>query len=400
MSKAFLYGVGAKPALLGSKSITENGTYLASDDNLDGYSSVEVNIQGAIETGQFKATFIDYDGEIITIKRKDFGSILTLPEPPQNDRFSFVEWRCSETITDNSIVMPACDIVVGALRTPANGYSQIDIELTPATGLLFKGFSVRSDEPYTTKTRIYYGDGSSEWGEYTNSARISHTYASYGKYTITIQQTTCTYYVDRDPPTATTAIKAAIIGVYLSPYYAHSGFTYGEFDGAVSLKSIIIPAITARAQMFNNTPNLKCIILPEGGVFATRTFGSMKSLKYLIAPYISNFTSVFYAPSFSALEHFDESKDTATATPLTGTTQITKRFFPSNILSFMGTVMTSPTGPFEFDFSQHQQVPTLSNITAFANLNQQTKFYIPTALFATWSTATNWTTYAAYMVAV
>ena len=117
-------------------------------------SSVEVNIQGAIETGQFKATFIDYDGEIITIKRKDFGSILTLPEPPQNDRFSFVEWRCSETITDNSIVMPACDIVVGALRTPANGYSQIDIELTPATGLLFKGFSVRSDEPYT-KTRIY-----------------------------------------------------------------------------------------------------------------------------------------------------------------------------------------------------------------------------------------------------
>ena len=77
--------------------------------------------------------------------------------------------------------------------------------------------------------------------------------------------------------------------------------------------------------MFNNTPNLKCIILPEGGVFATRTFGSMKSLKYLIAPYISNFTSVFYAPSFSALEHFDESKDTATATPLTGTTQITKK---------------------------------------------------------------------------
>ena len=46
MSKAFLYGVGRKPALLGSKSITENGTYLASIDNLDGYDSVEVSVSG------------------------------------------------------------------------------------------------------------------------------------------------------------------------------------------------------------------------------------------------------------------------------------------------------------------------------------------------------------------
>ena len=46
MSKAFLYGVGRKPALLGSKTITENGIYGASADNLDGYASVDVNVSG------------------------------------------------------------------------------------------------------------------------------------------------------------------------------------------------------------------------------------------------------------------------------------------------------------------------------------------------------------------
>ena len=36
--------ISTSSAVLGTKTITENGTYKASDDNLDGYSSVDVNV--------------------------------------------------------------------------------------------------------------------------------------------------------------------------------------------------------------------------------------------------------------------------------------------------------------------------------------------------------------------
>ena len=80
MSKAFLYGVGRKPALLGNKSITENGTYLASDDNLDGYSSVEVNVEGGGGSQNTGVRFIDYDGTVLATF--PVGPGIVAPTPP------------------------------------------------------------------------------------------------------------------------------------------------------------------------------------------------------------------------------------------------------------------------------------------------------------------------------
>lgn len=53
----------------------------------------------------------------------------------------------------------------------------------------------------------------------------------------------------------------------------------------------------------------------------------------------------------------------------------------------------------EYDFSKCEQVPTLSNVNAF-NLNGLTKIKVPTALYNSWITASNWVTLADYIVAV
>ena len=47
--------VPAPTPALGTKSITANGTYAASSDNLDGYSSVEVNVQAAALNFEYMA---------------------------------------------------------------------------------------------------------------------------------------------------------------------------------------------------------------------------------------------------------------------------------------------------------------------------------------------------------
>ena len=53
-----------------------------------------------------------------------------------------------------------------------------------------------------------------------------------------------------------------------------------------------------------------------------------------------------------------------------------------------------------YDFSACTSVPALSNTNAFGNIPSDCQMLIPAALYDEWSTATNWVTYASYMVAV
>ena len=53
-----------------------------------------------------------------------------------------------------------------------------------------------------------------------------------------------------------------------------------------------------------------------------------------------------------------------------------------------------------YDFSACTAIPTLSNTNAFSAIPSDCQMLIPAALFDAWSTATNWATYASYMVSV
>lgn len=57
-----LSGGGGGSAVLVSKTITENGTYNASDDNADGYSDVTVNVSGGVTPAGTKAISITQNG--------------------------------------------------------------------------------------------------------------------------------------------------------------------------------------------------------------------------------------------------------------------------------------------------------------------------------------------------
>lgn len=58
------------------------------------------------------------------------------------------------------------------------------------------------------------------------------------------------------------------------------------------------------------------------------------------------------------------------------------------------------TSVLEYDFTNCTSVPTLSNVNAFNGINAICKIYVPAALYDTWIAATNWSTYASYIVAV
>ena len=53
-----------------------------------------------------------------------------------------------------------------------------------------------------------------------------------------------------------------------------------------------------------------------------------------------------------------------------------------------------------YDFTASASVPALSNTSAFSGITSDCQMLIPAALYDEWSAATNWATYAKYMVAV
>ena len=77
-------------ANLNAKTITENGSYIASDDNLDGYSGVLVDVQTAnldiktiTENGEYLASDDDLDGySKVVVNVSDPGELPYMPKDP------------------------------------------------------------------------------------------------------------------------------------------------------------------------------------------------------------------------------------------------------------------------------------------------------------------------------
>ena len=53
-----------------------------------------------------------------------------------------------------------------------------------------------------------------------------------------------------------------------------------------------------------------------------------------------------------------------------------------------------------YDFTSHTSVPTLSNTNAFNGISADCEIRVPASLAEEWKTATNWATYADYIVGV
>lgn len=71
-----------------------------------------------------------------------------------------------------------------------------------------------------------------------------------------------------------------------------------------------------------------------------------------------------------------------------------------NVTSIGGYAFQFCYGMRYYDFSACTKVPRLSNKGAFNNIPSDCQMLIPAALYDEWSAATNWETYAKYMVAV
>ena len=73
---------------------------------------------------------------------------------------------------------------------------------------------------------------------------------------------------------------------------------------------------------------------------------------------------------------------------------------PESVTSIGSDAFYDCCGMRYYDFTAHASVPALSSTNAFSGISSDCQMLIPAALYDEWSAATNWTTYAKYIVAV
>lgn len=81
-----------------------------------------------------------------------------------------------------------------------------------------------------------------------------------------------------------------------------------------------------------------------------------------------------------------------------GATQLQKIKFEGHVSNIFRGFFQSCSNCLEYDFTHCTSVPTLANANAFNGINANAKIVVPDDLYSTWIAASNWVTYASYII--
>ena len=153
------------------------------------------------------------------------------------------------------------------------------------------------------------------------------------------------------------------------------------FYNCYSLPSVTIPnGVTSMGnQAFRNCYSLPSVTIPNGVTsIGNQAFHSCYSLSSVTIPngVTSINTQAFYGCTLSSV------------------------VIPDGVTSINSKTFYNCTGVRYYDFTHHTTVPTLSNTDAFNGISADCEIRVPAALADEWKAATNWATYADYIVGV
>ena len=353
-------------------------------------------------------TFYDYDGTIVTSwTLAELATKTVLPDYPSHEGLTCQGWNWS--LTDLKITNRKMN--VGAMYITDDGATRLHIRIATVgrmTVPLYIGQTVANG------VSIDWGDGSAaETLVGTGNVNTSHTYAEPGDYIISLMpQDGCTLsFGDGSESNCVMGSIGNNGRVYCNMlqevYVGKNVTTIGSyvFQNCYSLASVTIPdgVTSIGSYAFYNCYSLASVTTPDGVTsINNNAFYNCYSIESVTIP--DSVTSIY---NFS----FYNCYSLASVTIPDGVTSISNFSFyncyslasvtiPDGVTSISTYAFGNCYGIRYYDFSACTAVPALSDTNAFNKIPSDCQMLIPTELYDEWSTATNWATYASYMVAV
>lgn len=351
-------------------------------------------------------------------------NLTALPSIPAINGLTAQSWN--RTISQINALTTKCDI--GAIYKTTSGKTEIDRTLTTITGLTVYTIIQKTGSGTMTYT---WGDNTTDVITTTGKITLTHTYSAVGNYNETIDFNGTyqfTYYTSGTNSFSQTVgvIDYTVTAIRCSEYV--NGFGNNSFQNCYSLKYITIPnSVTSiSGYCFQNCSALRYLIIPSGVTFiGGSSFKDCSGLeKIIISPALSGtgFYTFQYCYGLKELFFICEEDNISNSAfyncfnieevelPSILTTiadmafqsckSLKKIKFPAGLTSIGQSAFYNCTSCVEYDFSDCTAVPALANSNAFSLINAICVIKVPTALYSTWSSAPNWSTYANYMKAV
>ena len=356
--------------------------------------------------GEFLVMVIDYDGTVLKQDYLNTGDVFTMPTPPTHKGLIFQEWSAPLQVVNNAVTVGIDDCIIGAVYTTESGKNEFDITLNSLTGLDF-----------TLKL-----NGTKDWGDGTSDTAITHTYAQEGSYTITCDGTTIQNYTfgqtSSDYNCSVTAVRLAHITNTSSSYtfaYMRSlktitipkGYrgSVGSWFYSCSVQYVILPTTVSTnigSNIFRAATRLKIFVTPYGVTAAASLFRGAYSLLYGIMPSTKTVGTgtYFLANCYGIQKRIVSYTSNLNNYFLSASVGVEKVVCINNVTTVGAAAFNGCTSLMEVDFTHNTTVPELVDVNAFNGINPLCKIKVPASLETEWKEATNWATYADYIVGV
>lgn len=374
-----------------SKTITENGTYNANDEGLDGYSSVEVNVASgggnAEPLVEKDVNFYTPYGELVaSYTIAEANTLNELPQAPELPRLTFQEWNYD--LEDIQSTKTPLDI--GGTYTTTSGATEFDVDVNSQSGMTINFYNP-------------IGITSIDWGDGTVDNTLTHTYTTAGKYTILIYGIT-SFGLDimNGGSTGTNVFNYNLKEVRIADGMTlMSGYA---FQCCQALKYITIPSSLIS---YNSSAEFRYAYSLEFCVFAKGTssipasymFANCYALKGVSMPLaLTRFATYLFQKCY-ALNRVIFSKNATTLQSYMFSDCFgLEKLVLGNITTF-SSIFSNNYALKEIDLTSCTSVPTLSG-TYLNNINKTCKIKVPANLYENFKTASNWSTYKDYFVAI
>ena len=379
--------------------------------------------------------FYDYDGTLLySYTLEEARALTALPDGPTHDGLVFDGWNYSlESV--KSLTRP---MNIGAMYSTDDGTTRVYIHLEDGRTSPMLGIC-----PNGTVT-VDWGDGTTP-DILTGTSLITvqwtptHNYVSSGDYVIKLTiDGEAQLYGSRD------GHRCAYILGYVSDsdsrnrVYQNSvlkveigaGIHIGDhaFYGCSSLSSITIPnGVTSIGNYaFSNCYSLSSITIPNGvtsigsnafydcySLWSITISNGMTSIRNYAFQYCSSLSSIIIPNGVTSIGKyaFSDCYSLSSIIIPNGVTSIRDYAFqycsslssitiPNGVTSIENYAFHTCSGIAYYDFTALSAVPTLSNTGVFAQISADCEIRVPASLAEEWKAATNWATYADYIVGV
>jgi hypothetical protein len=371
--------------------------------------------------------FYDYDGTLLhSFTLAEAQALTELPTLPEHEGLIAQEWNYDlETIKSYN---RAVDI--GATYITDDGKTRLYITLDAEKVL---DVSLYISQTVANGVTIDWGDGSAtETLDGTGNITPTHTSASVGDYMITLTVTDgcvlgfskinyCVMGEAKKEITPSRLLTRVEIGSGVNVVSSYA------FQRCISLEAVTIPNSIKNilSYAFQECKSLKCVIvpksanygndstfmkctllnvisLPDGITYLSQNmFNNCISLKRITIPNtVTGIGSFCFAACYSLQGSLVIPNGiTSLTNSFSNLSSVRSIVIPPSVMTIGASAFTYLYALKYFDFTSHESVPTLfaSSITSIPN---DCEIRVPAALYDEWIAATNWATYADYIVAV